>query len=78
MDKNNALNNRVFRNHFEHYDERIEEWFKDQSSGVYIDLAMNPSLNCNLNSHRGCNSLNNTLLFRDELLDMNEILIGLE
>lgn len=78
VDKNNTLNNRKFRNHFEHYDERIEEWFKNQSNGVYIDLAMNPSLNRNLNSHRGYNAYNNTLLFRGELLDLNEILIALE
>lgn len=42
----NMLSERKFRNHFEHYDSRIEEYFKKQgNSGVhYTDLAMNPSL----------------------------------
>ena len=44
VNADNLLSNRDFRNHFEHYDERIEEWFNTQSSAVYIDLAMNPTL----------------------------------
>ena len=81
VEKNNPLNNRKFRNRFfEHYDELVEEWFKSQSQGVYIDLAMNPSLHGSgtNNTHRGYNSFNNTLLFRGELLDLNEILKALE
>jgi hypothetical protein len=40
------LSERTFRNHFEHYDSRIEEYFNKQgNSGIhYTDLAMNPSL----------------------------------
>lgn len=78
VDKNNPLSNRKFRNHFEHYDERIEEYFKDNSQGVYIDLAMNPSLRSGifndppLNTHRGYNSFNNSLVFRNETLDLNK------
>lgn len=81
VQKNNSLYNRKFRNHFfEHYDELVEEWFKNQSNGVYVDLAMNPSLygNGTTNAHRGYNSFNNTLLFRGELLDLNEILNALD
>lgn len=76
----NLLSNRKFRNHFEHYDERIEEWFSANSSAVYSDLAMNPSLRRSVatNSHRGYNSFNNTLVFRGELLDLNELLKALE
>lgn len=74
----NILSNRRFRNHFEHYDSRVEEWFSKQSQGVYIDLAMNPSFGSKLNSHRGYNSFNNTLEFRGETLDLNEILKELE
>ena len=76
VENDNVLSNRKFRNNFfEHYDARIEEWFINNSSGVYIDLAMNPSFpGRNLNSHRGYNSFNNILEFRGEILDFNEIL----
>lgn len=84
VEKDNPLSNRRFRNHFEHYDERIEEYFKDNSQGVYIDLAMNPSLRSGifndppLNSHRGYNSFNNSLVFRNETLYLNEVLTALD
>lgn len=46
VEKDNILSQRKFRNHFEHYDSRIEEYFKKQANnGInYTDLAMNPSL----------------------------------
>lgn len=80
VEKDYILSDRKFRNHFEHYDERVEDWFNKQSSGVYIDLAMNPSLpgRSALNSHRGYNAFNNTLKFRGEELDLNEVLKALE
>jgi len=81
VEDNNPLSNREFRNHFEHYDSRIEEWFNKSSGGVYTDLVMNPSINDrefeNFH-HRGYNSFNNTLIFRGELLDLNKILNALE
>ncbi|MBB6111267.1 hypothetical protein SAMN05421821_11177 [Mucilaginibacter lappiensis] len=84
VEKDNPLSNRKFRNHFEHYDERVDEYFSYNSQGLYIDLAMNPSLTSGifgdlpLNTHRGYNSFNNTLVFRDEMLDLNEILVALD
>ncbi|MVO09992.1 hypothetical protein GOQ30_12545 [Flavobacterium sp. TP390] len=79
IDKDNILSNRKFRNHFEHYDSRIEEWFNNQPSAVYIDLAMNPSFSgLDLNTHRGYNSFNNTLQFREEILDLNHLLEEME
>lgn len=79
IEDSNPLLDRTFRNHFEHYDDRIEEYFSNSSQGVYIDLAMNPSISGReLNSHRGYNSFNNTLLFRGEVLDLKEILKALE
>ena len=80
VEKNNLLSDRKFRNHFEHYDERIEDWFNNQSSAVYTDLAMNPSLRGTTASrdHRGYNSFNNTLIFRGESLDLGEVLKALE
>ncbi|MCD8739359.1 hypothetical protein LT679_01985 [Mucilaginibacter roseus] len=80
----NPLSNRTFRNHFEHYDERVEEYFQVNSQGVYTDQAMNPYLNSGLfghiptHTHRGYNSFNNTLVFRDEILDLTEILTALD
>jgi len=80
VEKDNLLCDRKFRNHFEHYDERVEEWFENQPKSVYIDLSMNPSLRTSMpsNDHRGYNAFNNTLLFRGELLDLNEVLKALE
>ncbi len=76
VEKNSPINNREFRNRFfEHYDEMVEEWFKRQPNGVYIDLAMNPSLRESgaSNTHRGYNSFNNTLVFRGKSLDLTAI-----
>lgn len=80
VEENNPLCDRKFRNHFVHYDDRIEDWFKKYPSAGYTDLAMNPSLPGNhvYNIHRGYNSFNNTLVFRNEILDMNLILKALE
>ena len=84
VENNSPLSSREFRNHFEHYDERIEEHFKNNAQGVYKDLAMNPSLSSRifgdlpLNIHRGYNAFNNTLIFRDETLDLNEVFVALE
>lgn len=79
VQNDNILSKRKFRNHFEHYDSRIEEWFSNKTQGAYIDLAMNPSFSGrNLNSHRGYNSTNNTLIFRGETLDLNDVLKALE
>ncbi|MEQ9404794.1 MAG: hypothetical protein RIM99_14475 [Cyclobacteriaceae bacterium] len=80
IEDNNILSSRKFRNQFEHYDERIEEWFIKQSSAVYTDLAMNPSQNSLMSQtvNRGYNSIDNTLVFRGEILDLNEVLNSLE
>lgn len=79
VDDVNILSDRRFRNHFEHYEDRIEEWFERHPTAAYVDLAMNPSLSETIqNCHRGYNSFNNTLVFRGELLDLNEVLVELE
>ena len=79
LNDDNILADRTFRNHFEHYEERIEEWFQNHPTATYTDLAMNPSLSGTIeNCHRGYNSFNNTLVFRGKLLDLNQILKALE
>jgi len=84
IEKDNPLSSREFRNHFEHYDERIEEYFSNTLGGLYVDLAMNPSLrdpffpSPTSNAHRGYNSFNNTVVFRGETLELNEILTALD
>lgn len=82
VDASNLLSDRKFRNHFEHYDERIEVWFANHSSAVYRDLAMNPSMSNfgqkYTSNHRVYNSIDNTLVFRDESLDLNAVLSALE
>ncbi len=84
VENNSSLSSRKFRNHFEHYDERIEEYFRNNAQGVYTDLAMNPSLRSGifddlpLNTHRGYNSFNNTVVFRGETFDLDEVFVALE
>ena len=80
VEETNILSDRTFRNHFEHYDERIEELFNNASSLTYRDLAMNPSFRgaSIANVDRGYNSFNNTLIFRGEVLDLNNIFKALE
>lgn len=84
VEDNNPLSERKFRNSFfEHYDERVEEWFEHTGSGVYVDLSMNPSLTTPFFdetprfTHRGYNSFNNSLVFRDETLYLDELLTAI-
>ncbi len=82
IEDNNILSDRKFRNHFEHYDERIQTWFENQSSGVYIDLAFDPfkptKWQLPKNSHREFNQVDRILTFRGETLDLKEVLNALE
>ena len=80
VNADNRLSDRKFRNHFEHYDERIDDWFTNHPSAVYTDLSMNPSLRGFMatGDHRGYNTFNNTLIFRGESLDLSEVLNALE
>jgi hypothetical protein len=77
IESENLLSDRRFRNHFEHYDERVEDWYTNTPSAVYTDLAMNPDLygtSYTKSYHRGYNTYNNTLVFRDETLDLAALL----
>ena len=78
VDDNNILSDRSLRNHFEHYDDRIEKWFKGKSSAVYSDLAIDPlkSMRRNFptNHHRAYDPLTQTLTFRGESFDLAAVL----
>jgi len=64
VDDNNILSDRSLRNHFEHYDDRIEKWFKEKSSAVYRDLVIDPFKpiwgDALVNQHRAYNPLKHT------------------
>jgi hypothetical protein len=74
----NVLSDRKFRKHFEHYDERIKDWFEKQSSAVYSDLAVDPfnSIWGNVPSshHRAYNPWTHTLTFRGESFDLAAVI----
>ena len=80
--EDNLLSDRKFRNHFEHYDDRIEKWFKGKSSAVYSDLAIDPlkSMRRNFptNHHRAYDPLTQTLTFRGESFDLAAVLKDLK
>jgi hypothetical protein len=82
VDDRNPLSDRNFRNHFEHYDERIEDWFKKSGSAVYIDSRIDPfgtpwGRNP-ANIHRGYDPLTKALTFRGESTDLAAILRALK
>lgn len=78
VDDNNILADRSLRNHFEHYDERIEDWFNKQASAVYSDLAVDPFKtiwgNIPTNHHRAYDPLTQTLTFRGVSFELAAVL----
>jgi hypothetical protein len=82
VDKSNLLSDRKFRNHFEHYDDRIETWFEANPSSVYSDLAIDPFKsfggNFPVKYHRAYDPLTKALTFRGETFDLAAVLNALE
>lgn len=82
VDDHNLLSDRKFRNHFEHYDSRIEEWFEKNHSAVYVDSGVDPFKSIwgsnPVNRHRFYNPLTQTLTFRGESVDLAALLHALE
>ena len=81
--ENHILAPRVFRNHFEHFDERVEERFNKIPYGIYEDRAMNPSLPPVFDDReqmcqRGYNTFNHTLIFDGEILDIQALINALK
>lgn len=81
VDDNNLLSDRTFRNHFEHYDERIEDWFENNNSAVYMDSRINPAVPTPFSLpqffHRSYNPISRTLTFRDNSIDLSAVLTAL-
>ncbi len=81
VDGSNLLSDRSFRNHFEHYDERIEDWLDNNDTAVYMDSRIDPfeptpwSLPCLY--HRSYNPSSQTLSFRNESIDLAAVLAAL-
>lgn len=78
---NNPLSERSFRNHFEHYDERIEDWFEAAGSATYADPRIDPfrspiseGLSC---CHRAYNPATMELTFRGEAMNLAVVLEAL-
>jgi len=82
VDNDNLLSDRKFRNHFEHYDERIEDWFEKNQSAVYMDSSIDPfkpiwgeKLDAR---HRFYDPVAQILKFRGESVDLAAVLKALE
>ncbi len=78
IEDGNPIADRKFRDHFEHYDERLEKWNENRKE--YFDFVMNPSMQSFglQNVSRGYNVDSNTLVFQGEELDLNVILTALK
>jgi hypothetical protein len=76
------LFDRTIRNHFEHYDERIEEWFRGSSSAVYRDLRIDPREPAPSSLtpcfHRKYNPVSQELCFRNESISLAAVLGALD
>ena len=81
VDDRNILHDRNFRNHFEHYDERIEDWLDNDNSAVYMDSKIDPfeptPWSLPRLYHRSYNPRSQTLSFRDESIDLTAVLSAL-
>ena len=76
----NLLSDRTFRNHFEHYDERVEDWLQENPSSVYSDSRIDSfepiwgSSHC----HRSYNPVTQELTFRGESLNIGAVVRAIE
>jgi hypothetical protein len=82
VDDTSPLSDRKFRNHFEHYDERIEDWMSTRPSAAYIDqkigpAAFHPQLLSQL-VHRHYDPCMKVLIFRNESTNLASTLEELD
>ena len=82
VDDSNPLSERNFRNHFEHYDERIEDWLASKNSAIYVDSNIGPPTGFLRqfpeNLHRGYDPSTQILTFRGESMSLESILRALD
>jgi hypothetical protein len=82
VDDNSPLSDRNFRNHFEHYDERIEDWMSSAPSAAYVDQMIGPAARCPQHFprlvHRHYDPCTQLLLFRNESTSIGSTLRALE
>jgi hypothetical protein len=85
VNEDNILSDRKFRDHFAHYDERIEKYFKDFNSAVYTDLNIDPfpspfgnDPKLKINKNREYNPLTHVLTFRGESFDLVAVMKALK
>ena len=81
IDDSNMLSDRTFRNHFEHYDERIEDWFDNNNTAVFMDSRIDPFEPAPWDlpqfCHRSYNPSSQTLSFRNKSIDLAAVLAEL-
>ena len=82
IDDSNALSDRTLRNHFEHYDERIDDWISSTHSSVYVDQIIGPPpgflRQFPQNAQRGYDPSTQTVTFRGESLNLASMLRALD
>lgn len=81
VDEEHLLSDRSIRNSFEHYDERIEDWFEEHETVAYCDLALEarvPGLMMPPRfSHRSYDQYTHELKFRNEKINLQDLLLEL-
>lgn len=78
IDEEHLLSDRSIRNSFEHYDERIEDWFEEHETVAYCDLALEAQVPGLLMtpkySHRSYDQYTHDLKFRNDKINLKELL----
>ena len=81
IDEKHILSDRSVRNSFEHYDERLEDWFEENDTCGYCDLALEAQIPGLLmppkKSHRSYDQYTHELKFREEKINLRELLAEL-
>jgi hypothetical protein len=82
IDASSPLYDRRFRNHFEHYDERVEDWLESVPTSSCRDWMLGPPNSIARqfpgNVHRGYDHTTQTLTFRGETMDPGAVLAALQ
>jgi hypothetical protein len=84
VDDTSPIKSKTFRNHFEHYDTRIEEWAKEYFNKIIIDSNIGPidsviiSVNGTLYYMRNFDPHKFTLHIRGEEYDINKVMTAVK